>query len=69
MEVKYHGYYKNIKTSKVYAVIGLCKIKSKEDWVNGIMYLRNGEIFCRLKSEFDRKFSREPRKLFDRNHK
>ena len=63
----YHGYYKNIKTSKVYAVIGICKIKRSDKWLDGVMYVSNGEMFCRLKKEFDRKFARSPRKLLNKN--
>jgi len=64
----YHGYYKNIKTSKVYAVIGICKIKRSNKWLDGVTYVSNGEMFCVVKAEFDRKFARSPLKLLNKNN-
>jgi len=66
--MEYHGYYKNIKTSRIYAVIGICKIKRSEDWLDGVIYVSNGKMYCRTKKEFDRKFARSvryPFKLLD----
>ena len=60
-----NNYYINRKNRNRYAVLGECSIKIGDYWVAGIVYLRKGQIFTRVKPDFELNFVKET--LWDQN--
>lgn len=52
------GQYRHIKSGTEYGCLGECKVKINGDWVNGVVYLKHGNIFVRELAEFEQKFER-----------
>lgn len=52
-------YYFKKGTKQKYGVIGDCQIRIDNQWVKGVVYLREGKTYARLKKDFDSKFEEE----------
>ena len=52
-------YYFKKGTEQMYGVIGNCQIRIGNQWVMGVVYLREGKTYVRLKEDFEAKFEEE----------
>lgn len=59
------SYYINRKNKNRYGVLGDCSLKIGDYWVAGIVYVRQGQIFARVKPDFELNFVKET--LWDQN--
>jgi hypothetical protein len=53
-----NGYFEHKKTLGKYAAIGSCRIKIKEKWVDGVVYMQHQNIFVRDRKDFLESFQR-----------
>ena len=53
------GQYINRINNLEYAVIGDCIVKSRShDWIAGVVYIREGQLYCLERIEFELTFDR-----------
>jgi len=50
------------KTGASYSVLQVCSIKIDDYWVDGVVYVGNGKMYARFKSDFEDKFEAPERK-------
>jgi len=59
MTAKEACYYIHKKNGRRYAMLQECKMRIGDYWVAGYVYVRNGKMFCRVKSDFENSFVEE----------
>ena len=53
------SYYTHKDTNKSYAVLQECKMKIGDRWVDGVVYLKDGKMFCRTRMDFFENFEKK----------
>lgn len=53
------SYYFKKGTNQKYGVLGACRIKMGNHWLEGVVYLRDGKTYVRLKDDFEHRFEEE----------
>lgn len=53
------SYYIHKGNRKRYAMLQDCKIKVGDLWIKGVVYLRDGKMFCRSKLDFFENFEKD----------